>query len=136
MSKVLIIEDELDILEMYETQFENADVDVIGCDNLKDGFILAKEINPDVILLDLLLSQKEVSGEKSGRGGCILLDELKNDPETKDIKVIIFSNLDTQEDRQEAFKRGAYAYLVKSEMVPKHVVSVVKEIMDGTRVRY
>jgi CheY-like chemotaxis protein len=127
MSKVLIIEDELDLLEMYKTQFEASGMDVVATDQLKKGFVLAKKEKPDVILLDLLLSQKEISEENDNRGGYVLLDQLKADSATKKIKVVVFSNLDTQDDREKSIKKGASAYVVKSETVPKDLVKIVKK---------
>ena len=129
MPKVLIIEDELDLLEMYKMQFEATDLEVFTADNLESGLKLAKSEKPDVMLLDLLLSQKEVTEDNDSRGGYVLLKQLKADDDTKDIKVIIFSNLDTQDDREEAMRRGAFGYLIKSETVPKEVVGLVKKIV-------
>jgi CheY-like chemotaxis protein len=130
MSKVLIIEDERDLLEMYQVQFEAADFDAFTADNLDDGFKLAKKEKPDVILLDLLLSQKEVTEENNNRGGYVLLDKLMADPETRKIKVIVFSNLDTQEDREAALKKGACEYLIKSEVTPKEIIKIVGGMIE------
>lgn len=127
MKKILIIEDELDLLEMYKMQFEASGMEVVATDDLKEGFALAKKEKPDVVLLDLLLSQKEVSEENDSRGGYVLLDQLKADPATKKIKAIVFSNLDTQKDREMAIEKGACAYLVKSETIPKELVKIVKK---------
>ncbi|MFH1564669.1 MAG: response regulator [bacterium] len=127
MKKVLIIEDEFDLLEMYKIQFEMSGMEVVIAGDPKQGFALAKREKPDVIFLDLLLSQKEISEKNNNRGGYILLDQLKSDPATKKIKVIVFSNLDTQIDRERAIQKGACAYLVKSETVPKDLVKIAQQ---------
>lgn len=127
MKKILIIEDELDLLEMYKIQFEASGVEVLITDDQEQGFALAKKEKPDAILLDLLLSQKDGFEENNNRGGYVLLDQLKADPATKQIKVIVFSNLDTQVDREKSLKKGACVYLVKSEIVPKELVKITQK---------
>lgn len=67
---------------------------------------LAKSFKPDVILLDLMLPKKD---------GFQVLQELKTDPKTKNIKVVVASNLSDDESIKKALKLGADDYYVKCE---------------------
>lgn len=127
MKKVLIIEDEDDLIEMYKMQFEAEDMEVLVAKTIEQGFALAKKGKPDVILLDLLLSQKDICEKNHYNDGYIVLDMLKADSATKKIKVVVFSNLDTQIDREMSIQKGACVYLIKSEMTPKELVEIVKQ---------
>ncbi|MFH1565109.1 MAG: response regulator [bacterium] len=125
MLKVLIVEDELDLREMYKVQFETTGAQVFGADNIEDGFKIAKKEKPDVALVDLLIKQDE--GDKTqAPNGFILLDKLQAGKETKNTKVVIISNLDTPEAKDEAKKKGAVGYIMKAETVPKDVVDKVR----------
>jgi DNA-binding response OmpR family regulator len=134
MSKVLIIEDEKDLLDIYKMQLELEGFEVVTSSTLEDGFDLIKKEMPNVILLDLLLSHKDVEKKENlSKGGCILLKKVKSDKKTKDIKVVICSNLDTQQDRDETMRLGACYYLVKSEVVPRDVVALVKKLIKESK---
>lgn len=127
MKKVLIIEDEIDLVEMYKMQFEAEEMDVVVAKTAEQGFVVAKKEKPDVILLDLLLSQENICEKNHYNEGYMVLDQLKADPATQKIKVIVFSNLDTQVDREKSIQKGACVYLIKSEMTPKDLVKIVKQ---------
>jgi len=78
---------------------------------------LPKKIQPDVILLDILLPQKN---------GFEILKELKSDSSTKKIPVVIASNLGQPEEVAKGKKLGAIAYIIKSETSIADVIKVVK----------
>ena len=129
MLKTLIVEDELDLREMYKIQFETAGAQVFAADNIEEGFKIAKKEKPDIVLVDLMLAQNEADKDELPKGYA-LLDKLKADKATKDIKVVIISNLDTQEARDGAKERGACGYIVKANVMPKDVVDKVREIVE------
>ena len=73
-------------------------------------------IKPQLVLLDLIMPNKN---------GFQVLEEAKADPEIKDIKVVVFSNLNQSEDRERAKKMGALDFLVKSDLGINEVVGRV-----------
>lgn len=86
------------------------------------GLRLSKEKKPDLILLDLILPKID---------GFEFLEKLKADPETKDIPVIILTNLERTEDIERALELGATTYLVKANYTLKEVVEKVKKALQG-----
>ena len=116
MKKILLIEDEKILSEMYETRLKREGFEVINTRDAEGGLELIKKEKPDLILLDLLLP---------GMQGQEALKVLKEDPKTKDIPVIIFSNYDTPEVRKEAEKYGV-RYILKANVTTRDLVELVK----------
>ena len=61
--------------------------------------------------------------------GLQALEKLKSDPETKEIPVVMLTNLAGEKDAEKALVKGAVKYIVKSQHEPKEVVKMVKEIL-------
>lgn len=84
------------------------------------GLELAKKHVPDLVLLDIILPKKN---------GYEVLEELKNDEKTKKIPVILLTNLESPEDIEKAFEKGASTYLVKSDYRLEDIVKKIKETL-------
>ena len=121
MKKILITEDEPGLLEMYKLYFERAGYEVINASDGKLGVEFAKKERPDLILLDILMPQID---------GWAMLKDLKSDPATKMIPVIIFSNLAQTEEIQRGLAMGADQYLVKSALTPKELLAKVQKLLN------
>ncbi len=119
--KILIVDDEELMSDMYKTKFKKEGYEVFTASNGAQGLILARQEKPDIILTDIIMPKYD---------GFYLLKHLKNDPELKDIPVITLSNLDDSRKRQKACELGTLYYLVKSEFLPKEVSSMIKEIIS------
>lgn len=119
--KVLIIEDELDISELYERALSKDGFKVTRANDGKDAFIEAKKNIYDVILLDLMMPNLT---------GIEILKQLKK-PEAKiKAKIIIITNLEqTESDRQKIIDL-ADGYLVKASVTPNEVAEYVKSIQS------
>jgi CheY-like chemotaxis protein len=61
--------------------------------------------------------------------GYKILEKIKEDPKTKNIPVVLLTNLESAEDIQKAFEKGATNYLVKSDYKLEDVVKKIKEIL-------
>jgi len=120
MKKILIIEDEKLLREMYQEKFVNSGFKVISCMEAEEGIEIAKKEKPDLILLDVLLPRKN---------GISFLEQLKRTPEVASIPVIIFSNFDDQETKKEAKKLGVKDYLIKTNYTPQEIVEKVKSYL-------
>ena len=75
----------------------------------------------DIVLLDILL--------KGNENGMKILKTIKENPKTKDIPVVMFTNYTKKEVQDEAKKLGALDFIVKSETTPKMVAERVKELV-------
>ena len=84
------------------------------------GFRLAKEKRPDLILLDLVLPRLH---------GLEVLKELKSDSETKDIPIIVLTNLEGIGDVDKAIELGARTYLIKAQYSLEEVVEKIKKAL-------
>jgi len=119
-TKVLIVEDEEMLVNMYISKFEKEGFEPIKALNGREGLELAKKENPAIVLLDIIMPEMD---------GFMVLKELKVDPKTKNIPVIMLTNLGQDEDIQKGNKLGAKDYLVKANLTPAQVVDKVKEIL-------
>lgn len=124
--KILIIEDEKFLLEMYDMRLTAAGFEVITALEGKEGLHLAVEKKPDLIILDIVLP--EISGYE-------ILRMLKKDPDTKDITVLVFSNLSQEEEIQKGLDLGASDYVVKTEVTPSQLVEKVKKMLEKSNQR-
>lgn len=114
MSKILIIEDEKTLAQMYKEVFESEDYEVTLASNVDQALEVAKEIRPDLVLLDILLP---------GETGISFLRQLRElNDSISDVVVVAFSNYNDQESREEAFNLGAKDYLIKTNNTPKEIV--------------
>ena len=119
--KVLLVEDDPDQILIYQSKFELEGFFLIVADNYRDAIKFALYDKPDLIMLDLLLGNEN---------GLDVLDELKKNPETNKIPVIVFTNFDTEETKDKAFKLGAIDYLVKAQVTPGEIVKKMKMLIE------
>ena len=122
MAKILFVEDDPFIAEIYKKKFESSGFEVL---NVTSGRAVLKEVQEqkfDLILLDLVIP--ELSGTE-------VLRALRTDPAyPEDLKVVIFSNLSSSEDREECLKLGADGFISKTEFSPSEVVAEVNRFLN------
>jgi len=118
-NKILLAEDDLFLGKLSQKKFELAGFEVIFLKDGVDVFKLAKAENPDMIVLDLVMPQKD---------GFQVIKELKTDEATKNIPVIVVSALGSDEDKARVKKLGAIKYFVKSEVQIAEIVAYLKKI--------
>lgn len=119
-TKVLIIEDEEMLVNMYISKFTKEGYQAEKALNGRIGLEQAKNIKPDIILLDIMMPEID---------GFMVLKDLKNDIATKNIPVIMLTNLGQEEDIAKGNQLGATDYLVKANLTPAQVVEKVKTIL-------
>ena len=120
MKKILFVEDESALQKAFGDTLGENDYKVISALDGETGLRLAKSEKPDLILLDIILPKIN---------GLDALKILKNDQETKDIPVIILTNLENMEDINKAIELGAAAYLVKSQYTMEEVMSKIQKAL-------
>ncbi|MDD5032104.1 MAG: response regulator [Patescibacteria group bacterium] len=117
--KILIIEDEEALSEMYKMKFEQEGYEVLAASDGTEGIDLAKKKKPDLILLDLVLP---------GMNGYEVLEKLRAAEETKKGKIYILSNLGQSGEIKKGLEDGADGYMVKANLTPSQLAENVKKI--------
>lgn len=115
-AKVLFIEDDPDQIKLYSTKFAIEGYQLISAKDGVEGVGAAIAEKPDIILLDILIFQAN---------GLDVLKILKKNEKTKDIPVIVFSNLDKDDLVRDCLTAGAREYVIKSKVTPKEIVQKV-----------
>ena len=120
--KVLIIEDDVYISEMYKIKFESENYKTVITNNGSEVIKIIKKEKPDIILLDIVMPVMD---------GFDVLKIIKSDKKFNSIPVVMLTNLSQKESIERVFELGAKGYIVKSHFTPSEVVKKVKDILDG-----
>ncbi len=123
-TKILIVEDDEFLANIYQTKFEIEGFKVILAPDGEIALKLAKSKLPEIILLDILLPKLD---------GFAVLRELKKQAETKNIPIILLTNLGQKEDVQKGLNLGAVDYLIKAHFKPSETVDKVRKVLAGTK---
>jgi len=118
---ILLIEDDPFLLSMYSTKFELENFKVVTASDGEKGVELVQDSNPDIILLDILMPKMD---------GFEVLEKIKANPKTKDIPVILLTNLNQQEDVERGMELGANDFLIKAHFMPSEVVGKIKKLLQ------
>jgi len=120
MKTILFIEDESALQKTFGDLLREEGYEMISALDGEVGLRLAKEKKPDLILLDLILPRIH---------GFDVLKQLKEDPETKDIPIIVLTNLEGIGDVDKAIRLGAKTYLVKAQYTLEEVLEKIKKAL-------
>lgn len=118
--KILLIEDEKILAEMYHDKFSKAGFKVIVAFDSREGLKLAQTEEPDLIILDILLPKED---------GIQFLTWLKKYPKISSIPVVVFSNYDDPNTKEEAKKLGVKEYLIKANYTPRKIVEKISNYL-------
>jgi len=121
MKTIIFIEDEPTLQKTVGRFLENEGYEIKSALDGETGLAMVKKIKPDLVLLDLILPKKD---------GFEVLKELKADETTKDIPVIILTNLEKTADIEKTLSLGATTYLVKANYELEEIVKKIKEIIN------
>jgi DNA-binding response OmpR family regulator len=116
--KILFIEDESALQKTFGDFLEKEGFELISALDGETGLKLAEKEIPDLILLDLILPKME---------GTEVLKKLRENPKTKDIPVIVLTNVDDFEKLEKTLELGVKAYLVKTDFTLEEVLQKIKE---------
>lgn len=118
-AKILIVEDERDIVELLRYNLREADFKVDAVRNGADALQRAVDNLPDLILLDLMLPEVD---------GLIVCRLLKNDPRTKKIPIVMLTAKTEESDRVTGLELGADDYITKP-FSPREVVLRINAVL-------
>ena len=117
---VLLVEDDEFLVNIYKTKFEMEGFKVSVSTNGEAALVDIKKKQPDIVLLDILLPKLD---------GFAVLEKVKADGETKDIPVVLLTNLGQKDDVDRGLKLGAVDYLIKAHFTPAETVEKVKKLL-------
>ena len=123
--KVLLVEDEMFVRELYERVLKQEGLDVRTAVDGLSGLEAAAE-KPDLILLDIMMP---------GINGIEVLQRLKQDPNTKNIPIVLLTNLGQESVIKQALDLGASGYLMKVRITPYQIVGYVKEFLQNPNLK-
>ena len=120
MSKVMVVEDDAALREIYSIRITAEGYDVVSAGDGEEALAVAVRERPDLILADVMMPK--ISGFD-------MLDILRNTPETANIKVVMMTALSADDQRQRGERLGANRYLVKSQVGIEDVVNTIHEVL-------
>lgn len=124
--KILIIEDDPYVQRMYKRMFSFKEYDLQIASEGTQGITSAMQFKPDLILLDIMLP---------GMNGLEVLEKLKNDEQTKNIPVLMLTNLGDELSIEKANQLGADSYMVKADFTPQQVIEAVDKRLTTAHIQ-
>jgi CheY-like chemotaxis protein len=122
--KILLVDDDTFLRDMYATKFLECGHDVTPAENATDALrILEGNKNFDLMLVDMIMP---------GMTGVELLIQIKTLMPDLAMKCIVLSNQGQDQDISEANSAGAIGYIIKAQSVPSEVVKKVEQIMSAS----
>ena len=118
IKKILLIEDEDVIIDLLQRKLEKEGYEIEVAHDGQEGLDKMKKIKPDLVLLDIIMPKL---------GGLEVMEKKKQNPELRNIPVIIISNSGQPVELERAKKLGARGWLIKTEFDPQEVVEKVKK---------
>jgi signal transduction histidine kinase/HAMP domain-containing protein len=116
--RILIFEDDPYVQRMYRRVFSFKDWQIELATNGEHGVTRAEVFKPSLILLDLMMPKVD---------GMALLKQLKSQPQTKDIPVLVLTNVGETSTISEAKQLGAIGYLIKADFTPEQLLIEIKK---------
>jgi len=121
MKKILIIEDDPFLSEMYAAKFIENNFETEVASDGKLGLVKIEEFRPDLVLLDIVLPKMD---------GFEVLKKIKEKEELREIPIVLLTNLGQKNEVEKGLALGAQEYIIKAHFTPTAVVTKVKEILD------
>lgn len=121
MTKLLIVEDDTSLREIYSIRLTAEGYEVVSASDGEEALAIAVREKPDLILSDVMMPK--ISGFD-------MLDILKNTPEMNATKIIMMTALSSEDQRARGEGLGADRYLVKSQVGIEDVVNAVHEVLN------
>ena len=118
--KILVIEDDRFIGEMYVRSMQREGYDVDWMVGGNDGLTAARNKPYDLIMLDIMLPEKR---------GSEILHELRGEKDlVPDTRIIVLTNFEQDDESRIAMEHDVDAYLIKAEITPRKLLETIKEL--------
>jgi CheY-like chemotaxis protein len=123
MAKILLVEDDNSLREIYGTRLLAEGYDIVSAADGESALAMVVKEQPDLILSDIMMPR--ISGFE-------MIDILRSQEETKNVKVVVMTALSTDGQREKGESLGVDKYLVKSQVGIEDVVAAIHEVLgDG-----
>jgi len=119
MSKILIVDDELDLIKMVQMRLEANGYEVVTANDGEEGLEKAKSEEPDLILLDVMMPKMD---------GYQVTSLLKNDEQYRKIPIILFTGKAQKDFKDVGKKAGADAFMTKP-FDPPDLLAKIEELL-------
>jgi len=120
MSKVLLVEDDSNLLEIFEMRLKAEGYDTVTAHDGEEGIIVAMKEKPDLIVADIMMPKLS---------GFEMLENLKAAPEMSNVKTVMMTALGQAEDQARGERLGVVKYLVKSQVTLEDFIRVIRGVM-------
>lgn len=124
--KILLIEDEAYLSEMYKIKLESEGYKVFIADNGEDGIKKIETEKPDLVLLDLMMPKMN---------GFQVLEKLREKNLLDSIRIYVLSNLSQREEIEKGVSLGAEGFLIKASLTPTQIADFVHDIFKRKKVK-
>ncbi len=120
MPKVLLVEDDNNLREIFQMRLEAEGYTTITAADGEEGLVVAMKEKPDLLIADVMMPKLS---------GFEMVENLRATPEMKDLKVVMMTALGQAEDQARGEKLGVVKYLVKSQVTLEDFARVVKDVL-------
>ncbi len=123
--KVLVIEDDILLSTLLADNLallREKGVEVYTTTNAEDGLVKARNVKPDLILLDIVLP---------GMTGFDFLEQLRKEEALTKTPIVVLSNLSDDSDKERAKNLGVIAYLIKANFSLSEISGAIEDILHG-----
>ena len=122
--KILVVDDEDPVREIYNKEFTSSGFKVVLASDGEQGLLKAGEEIPDLVLLDVMMPKMS---------GIDTLKVLKKNELTKEIPILLLTNLGEEQIIKEGFSLGADGYLLKVSYTPAQVVEECRKFLGDEK---
>ena len=119
MKKILLVEDDPLLIDIYTTKFKERGFDVMVVNRGEKVLEIVRGKKPDIVVLDIVLPHQD---------GWSVLSQIKEDKNLKSTKVVVLSNLGQKEEVEKGLKLGAAQYIIKAHYTPSQVVQEIEKL--------
>ncbi|MBU6427188.1 response regulator [Patescibacteria group bacterium] len=125
MKKIMFVDDDKFLMDMYSTKFSKAGYEVKAADSTETALkILRDSYVPDIMLVDVVMP---------GMDGLDLVAAVRREKLAPGAIIIMLSNQGASEDIERAKKLGVESYIVKATTIPSDVLKEVEEILANKK---
>ncbi len=122
MKKILLIEDDPLLIDIYTTKLQQSGFEVQTVEEGEKAVTAIQQERPDIVLLDIVLPHVD---------GWEILQQVQASEELKRIPIVILSNLGQKEEIEKGLRLGAVRYLIKAHYTPSQVVEEVVKLIGS-----
>jgi len=122
--KIMIVEDDSFVLDIYQTKLSQEGYTVIEARNGVEAMKKLEKEKPDLLLLDIVMPYMD---------GIEVLKKIRERADLKNLPVILLTNLSQKEEINVGLGLGASDYLIKSHFTPSEVMEKIKICLPGKK---